>query len=185
MNVLLINKMQLKNKAQVWVETVIYTLIGLTIIAVILTTAMPQIDKMKDKAIIEQTITALNELNGEITHVEQAPGYVKVPTFKISKGKLEINSVNNSIKYILEDTRLERSEPGQEMQQGNMILLTEKMASRFRVSLTMNYPNLNITNKNGEPIKTLQAGATPYKIVIENLESNSDTQNTTIEFGVI
>ncbi len=178
--------MRLKNKAQVWVETVVYTLIGLTIIAIILSMAMPQIDKMKDKAIIEQTVVAMNTLDNKISYVEQTSGSVGIVNFKIAKGKLEINSVNNSIKYILEDTKLEGSEPGVEIPpQGNIILLTEKMASRFRISLTMNYKNLNITNDGGDPIKTLHAGATPYKISIENKEVSTTAQNTTLEFSVI
>ena len=53
-------------KGQVWIETVVYTLIGLSIIAIILTMAMPQIDKMKDKSVVEQTATALNELDKKI-----------------------------------------------------------------------------------------------------------------------
>jgi len=172
-------------KAQVWVETVIYTLIGLTIIAIILAMAMPQIDKMKDKAIIEQTVVALNNLDTKISEVAQTSGSVGIAYFKISKGKLEINSVDNSIKYILEDTKLEASEPGVPITQGNIILLTEKMASRFRINLKMNYKNLNITNENSEVIKTLHGGATPYKISIENKEVSTTAENTTIEFSVI
>ena len=178
--------MRLKNKAQVWVETVIYTLIGLTIIAIILAMAMPQIDKMKDKAIIEQTVVALNELDNKISYVEQTSGSAGILPFKIANGKLEINSTGNSIKYILEDTKLEASEPGIKINStGKIILLTEKMASRFRISLTMNYKNLNITNEGGDVIKTLHAGATAYKISIENKEVSTTTQDTTLEFSVI
>ncbi len=182
----LLNKRLLNTKhSQVWIETVVYTLIGLTIIAIILAMAMPQIDKMKDKAIIEQTVVALNNLNAKISEVGQAPGGSRVVNFKIAKGKLEINSVNNSIKYILEDSKLEASEPGIKIAQGNIVLLTEKMASRFKISLTMNYNNLNLTNEDGEAVKTLHAGATPYKISLENQEVSSTKQNTTIEFSVI
>ena len=176
-----------KKNAQVWVETVVYTLIGLTIIAIILAMAMPQIDKMKDKAIIEQTVVALNNLDTKISEVGQTSGSAGVAYLKISKGKLEINSTGNSIKYILEDTKLEGSEPGVEITQTPIILLTEKMASRFKISLTMNYNNLNITNEGDDEtgIKTLHAGATPYKISIENKEVSTTTQNTTLEFSVI
>jgi type II secretory pathway pseudopilin PulG len=178
-------KLKKNLKAQVWVETVVYTLIGLTIIAIILAMAMPQIDKMKDKAIIEQTVVALNNLDSKISDVSQTSGTSGVVNFKIGKGKLEINSTSNSIKYILEDTKLEGSEPGVEITQTPIILLTEKMASRFKISLTMNYKNLNITNKGGEVIKTLHAGATPYQILIKNKEVSTTTQNTTLEFSVI
>lgn len=177
-----------KNKAQVWVETVIYTLIGLSVIAIILTMALPQIDKSKDKALIEQTVTALNVLDKKISEVEQAPGGARVVDLRISKGKLEINATGSGtgfIRYTLEDTKLELSEIGEEVKQGNIILKTEKMPARYKITLTMNYPNLNITNKNGEETKALQAGTTPYRIVIENKETSSLSENTNIEFSII
>lgn len=173
------------NKAQIWVETVVYTLIGLTVIAIILSMALPQIDKSKDKALIEQTVTALNVLDKKISEVEQAPGNSRVVEFSMSKGRLDIDADNNSIKYTLEDTKLELSEIGEEVKQGNIILKTEKMPARFKITLTMNYLNLDITNKNGEGIKTLQAGTTPYKIIMQNKETSSPGQNTNIEFSII
>lgn len=177
-----------KSKAQIWVETVIYTLIGLSVIAIILSMALPQIEKSKDKALIEQTVTALNVLDKKISEVEQTPGNSRVVKFLISKGKLEINSTgsaNGLIRYTLEDTKLELSEIGEEIKQGNIILKTEKMPARFKITLTMNYPNLNMTNNNGESTRTLQAGTTPYTIVIENKETSSTEENTNIEFSII
>ena len=43
-------------KAQVWVETAVYTIIGLAIIGIILAIANPSIQRYKDNAVIEQTI---------------------------------------------------------------------------------------------------------------------------------
>lgn len=159
-------------KGQVWIETVVYTLIGLSIIAIILTMAMPQIDKMKDKSVVEQTATALNELDKKIIEITQAPGNSRVIEFKIAKGKLEINQDTDSIVYYLEDTKLELSEPGENIKQGNLVLLTKKEAARFTISLTLNYDNIDIINQNSDPI-ILQAGATPYKIVIENQDTTT------------
>ena len=59
------------------------------------------------------------------------------------------------------------------------------MPARFKITLTMKYPNLDITNKNGDETRTLQAGTTPYKIVIENKETSSTTADTNIEFSII
>lgn len=183
------NKNLLNSKrSQIWVETVVYTLIGLSVIAIILTMALPQIEKSKDKVLIEQTVTALNVLDKKISEVEQSPGNSRVVEFSIYKGKLEISSTGSAdglIRYTLEDTKLELSEIGEEIKQGNIILKTEKMPARYKITLTMNYPNLNITNKNKEEIKTLQAGTTPYKIIIENKETSSTQENTNIEFSII
>ena len=93
----------MNKRGQIWVETAIYTLIGLIIIAIVLSIATPQIEKMKERAIIKQTITALNEFNNEIKNVEQAAGSVKIVFFKITQGKLEIDSKQNKIIYTLEN----------------------------------------------------------------------------------
>jgi len=162
------NKFYLKDKkAQVWVETAVYTLVGLTLIAIIISMATPQIQRIKDRTIIEQTVSAMNTLDDKILEVQQTEGSVGLVIFKISKGKLEINAEDNEIIYALEDTKLEASEPGVEIEDNNIILLTEKTGARYNVFLIMRY-NLDITNKNNENIKILQAGATPYNILIEN-----------------
>jgi len=176
----------LKSKhSQIWVETAVYTLIGLALIAVIITMANPQIQKIKDKTIIEQTISAMNVLDDKILEVQQSEGWIGKVVFKIAKGRLEIDSVNNSIRYVLEDTKLELSEPGVEIKQGNIILKTEKSGARFNIILLMRY-NIDITNKNNEDIKILQEGATAYNILIENKGSSLGPGTTTqIDFEII
>ncbi len=171
--------------AQVWVETAVYTLIGLTLITVIISMATPQIQKIKDKTIIEQTISAMNTLDDEILETQQTEGSVGKVVFKISKGKLEIDAGRNEIRYVLENTKLEASEPGVERQDGNIILLTEKTGARYNVFLIMRY-SLDITNKNNENIKTLQAGATAYDILIDNKGSTIEPGATTqLDFEVV
>tara|TARA_Y100000034_G_scaffold125345_1_gene174740 strand:+ start:389 stop:922 length:534 start_codon:yes stop_codon:yes gene_type:complete len=177
--------MFLKKRGQVWVETAVYTLIGLSLIAIILSMATPQIEKIKDKTIIEQTISAFGVLDNKITEVQQSEGQVGKVVFKITKGRIEINSNDNSIKYVLEDTKLEYTEPGVEIKQGNIIVKTEESGSRFNIILLMNY-NLDISNKNGDVNKILQSGAVPYNILMENkggaIEQGTTTQ---IEFNIV
>jgi type II secretory pathway pseudopilin PulG len=117
----------LEKKGQVWIETVIYTLIGITIIAVVLAIVTPQINKTKDKNLIEQTLNAMNILSDSISEVEQTgAGNIRVVEFRVAKGRLEIDGLNNKIVYILEDTKLELSEVGQSISEGNVDILTEK-----------------------------------------------------------
>ena len=142
-------------RSQVWVETAVYTLIGLTLIAVIISMATPQIQKIKDRSVLEQTISAMNTLDNKILEVQQTEGSRSKVVFKISKGRLEINSVDDYIMYVLDDTKLEASEPGVEIKQGNIILKTEKTGARYNVNLLMNY-SLDIINKDGENEKILQ-----------------------------
>jgi len=163
-------RIRLLKKSQVWVETAIYTLIGLTIIAIVLSTALPQIEKIKERSVVKQTYNALIELNNEIEKVEQVAGNIKVVYFKISKGKLEIDSSEDKIIYILENTNLKFSEPGKRIEQNNIILETQEYGRRYNVILELDLnPNLDLTYNGEDKSKVLHAGASPYKILMENL----------------
>ena len=175
----------MQKKSQIWVETAIYTLIGMTVIAVILSIAVPQIEKMKDKGVIEQTIYSLGKINEKILETEQAPGNIRIIDLSIKKGKIIINSSGDSIVYILEGTRVELSEPGEEIKEGPLILKTEKYGSRFTIILTTLYNDLNLTYNGREESKTLTVSGSPYKILIENKEVSSATQKPNIDFKVI
>ncbi len=161
--------MQKKNKAQVWVETAIYTLIGLTIIAIVLAVAVPQINKIKDKSVITQTIDALNTLDNKLLEIQQAPGNIRIIYFKLAKGKIEIDSENDKIIYSLENTNLELSEPGEEIREGNIVLKTEKYGRNFNIFLTLDYSeDLDLTYKTQQQNQILQSGSADYKIKLEN-----------------
>ena len=54
-------------RSQVWVETVIYTLIGLAVIGILLAAAKPKIDEMRDKLVVEQTIDSMNSIDEKIS----------------------------------------------------------------------------------------------------------------------
>jgi len=175
-----------KKRGQVWVETAIYTLIGLTVIAILISVASPQIEKIKNKGVVEQTIVALNTLDNKISEVEQAPGNIRIVDFRIAEGSLEINSTNDLIKYTLENTRLELSEPGEEVREANMILKTEEYGSRFNIIIIREYSSkINITYGGAEKSKLLQAGTTPYKIQIENVGDIGPDDKTHIDFDLL
>jgi len=175
---------QNQKKAQVWVETAIYTLIGLTIIAIVLSIATPQIEKAKERSIISQTEDALNILNNEIREVEQTVGSVKIVNFKITKGKLEINSNNNQTIYTLENTKLEFSEEGQAIKIGEILFNTTKSGRSFDVSLILFHEGLNITFNGNKKLKTLHASTTPYNIKIENVENDELGLPAHIDFSL-
>jgi len=50
-------------RGQVWVETVIYTLIVLVLISSVLFFVKPKIEEMQDKVIIEQSIGMMEDIN--------------------------------------------------------------------------------------------------------------------------
>ena len=166
--------------SQVWIETAIYTLIGLTIIAILLAIANPQIDKIKDKGMINQATDALNILDGKVLDVSQSVGSVAVPNIKVGKGKFIINSSNDSIGYVLENSVLEYSQVGIDIKEGNFIFKTEKFGNKFNIFITRYYSGVNITyNGSDTTDRYLETSPIPYKIRMEN------RGNSNIDFDII
>ncbi|MBS3079719.1 hypothetical protein J4218_06365 [Candidatus Pacearchaeota archaeon] len=165
----IISSKRLNSHAQVWVETAIYTLIGLTLIAVVMSSALPQIEKIKDRETVKQTMVALNQLNQKISETREAPSSARIYDIFLSKGKLEIDSGNDTITYKLENTRLKFSEIGEKVKEGDIITETQTYGSRFNIILYLNLSqNTNITFNNQEILKTIQQGPSPSKIKIYN-----------------
>jgi type II secretory pathway pseudopilin PulG len=159
-----------KKSAQVWVETVIYTLIGLAIIGVILALATPALSKNKDKLIIEQTMSIMNTLDQQIRDVsDSGPGNRRTSELSIKKGSMTINGLNNEIIYVLEKTELEYSEPGKEIPQGNIKILTEKTGNKeYNITLKLSYSSLDIDYLNNADKKAFTPASIPYRLSLTN-----------------
>lgn len=164
-------RIKIGKKGQIWVETVVYTLIGLVIIGIVLAVATPAVSRYKDEIVIEQTIAALNSLNEKILETAETSGNKRIVEFRIKKGKLILDCTAEKIKYVLEESGLEYSEPGAEVRQGDIIILTEKKARKNDITLSLDYSgkeiDLTYNKNNGE--KTLNQAPLPYKLNIENL----------------
>ena len=163
-------KRGINSSAQVWIETVICTLIGLTIIGVLLAVTKPKIDEMKDRLIIEQSIEALNRINERIYDVRNyGYGNKRIVNLKISKGKFIINSTGDKISWIM-DSKAKYSEPGTPVSIGNMEVLTIE-ASPWQVKLEISY-NVDLRYNNENVLKEFEQAPTPYELQIENLGDN-------------
>lgn len=164
-----------KRRAQVWVETVVYTLIALTVIGIFLTFAKPKIEEIQDKTIIDQSVNILEDVNSIIgTLIERGAGNKRIIEVGIKKGKLTIDGENDQLIFEI-DGRSIYTEPGIDGTQGkfvkvssNVIASTQKIGNLNKVMLISNYSNYNITYQNNKESKTLVKSPTRYKISISN-----------------
>ncbi len=183
---LIINKFMPNSKcSQIWVETAIYTLIGLTIIAMVLAIANPQIEKIKDRSSVKQAMQALETLDGKISEVEQSIGSVAIPHINIGRGKIIINATNDSISYLLENTLLEFSQSGLYIKEGDLIVRTDKKGSKFNIFIVRYYQGINIMYNGEEKNSFLEPGAVPYKIRMENKGQDIPENKIIIDFNKI
>ncbi|MCH7850555.1 MAG: hypothetical protein IH845_02835 [Nanoarchaeota archaeon] len=154
-------------RGQVWVETVIYTLIGLAIIGLVLATAKPKIDDQRSKVSIEQAIEALGNINNKIFEVQRAAGNQRRIDLKIGKGKFVIDTTEDTLSWVLGST-LEYSEVDSTISIGS-INVTTRESTPYEVELKIGYA-LDI-QYNGQTVgvKEFSEAPIPYVLTIENM----------------
>ena len=159
----------MKKGGQVWIETVIYTLIGLAIIGLVLAAALPKINARKDEVIIEQSIEALGNIDDKIYEaVNRGVGNKRViPSLKVGKGALIIDMEADSISWEI-DSSFEYSEEGVSIPLGRLNVTTTS-GGPWKVELKMSYEIDIRFDGNNFGTKRIDVSPTPYKFMIENV----------------
>jgi|SRR3989344_6058260 len=159
----------MRTKGQVWVETVIYTLIGIALIGLVLAILTPKIKEFRDRSVIEQTVESLNLLDSKIADVLDAPGNKRKVSMGLQRGMIVIEPLNNTIKYLLEESNVRYSEPGIPLDIGRIKVLTAKLTDSYRITLTLHY-NYNITfdGKDERDASQFTPASIPYDFFVEN-----------------
>jgi hypothetical protein len=169
-------------KGQVWVETVIYLLIAFVMMGLVLSFIRPKIEELRDKAVIEQSLEILKNIDNLILTIG-SPGNTRVLEVGITKGSLIIDSANDTIIFQM-DSSYTYTEPGQPVQIGNINALTETTGRTNVITLKRDFrPDYNITYQNGEVLKTLTQASTPYRLLLEN--KGELLNNKTINFDIV
>jgi len=162
-------KKSVNRKGQVWVETVIYTLIGLAILGIILAIVKPQIDEMKDKAVVDQSIENMLLISEKIDAASVTSGSSRVADVQIKKGKVVVNAQEDYIRYIQEDSRIEFSEPGVNVPFGRLNVTTTQKVELYDIAVSLYYYDIDIRfDGDTDKIREFEAGPTPYKVKIVN-----------------
>lgn len=170
----------MNKNAQVWIETVIYTLIGLSIIGVVLGIVKPAIDERRDSMSIKQSIDLLNYIDQQIDEVKYSGAGTSIPLdIKIGRGKLYLDGEKDTISVIIEESRSKYSEPGEVISiGGNIQALTIKKTSKYNINLSIDYSNrANITYKGKDILQTLQSAPVAYGFFLKNNGFTGNYQN--------
>jgi hypothetical protein len=164
----------MEKRAQIWVETVIYTLIGLVIIGAIVAISTPKIAQMSDKIIIEQATDSLNKINEQFRNTLTYHGSQMELFVSVKKGEYTIDSLNNYVYYTLSDTGLKYSELNQQFKEGYVSILTTQLPSKkYSIRLLLNYSTFNITYGSKDSNKIFTAAPTPYRLLILNVDGKN------------
>jgi hypothetical protein len=158
-----------KKLGQVWVETVIYTLIAFVMIGLVLSYARPKIQELQDQAIIQQSTDMLKQIDSTILDVGgSAEGNQRILEITIKEGDLKIDGVNSKIIFEMQSQAL-YSEPGKSINDGSVIVLTQKESGYNLVTLTLDYnEKYNLEFQGDKKLKTISKASNSYKLTISN-----------------
>lgn len=178
-------------RGQVWVETVIYTLIALTIIGLFLSFAKPKIEEIQDKSVIDQSVEMLDGINSRIVNIVQGGvGNKRIININIKKGSLSIDGVGDQLTFELEG-KYTYTEPGEDGAPGNYVDLGRVLATTKRkggtsiVTLISNYSNsYDIQYQRGDNIKAINKAPITYEVSME-YTGDSSMGKPIINFEVI
>lgn len=154
-------------RGQVWVETVIYLLISFVMMGLVLSFIRPKIEELRDKAIIEQSLEVIKNIDNLILTIG-SPGNKRLIEVTINKGELTIDSENDTIIFKMDSNYL-YTEPGKIVQIGNIKAITETKGKSNTITLERNFSDeYNLTYKGEDSIKTLSKVPAPYRIFLTN-----------------
>ena len=173
------------NKGDVWISTVLYTLIGLAIVGSLIAIIQPKVSEYKDRIIIDNTQQSLNLLDNTVTRTREATGTRLNYILKLDKGNFIIDGKNEIISWQAE-SKYRFSEENQTINLtfGNLKAATFSQAGGWNVTLILDYRGygLNLTVNGANDVKTLSASSMPYSIWITNRGIQNKVQQ--IDFSV-
>lgn len=157
----------IEKRGQIWIETVVYTLIGLALIGLVLAILTPQVREFRDRSTIEQTIDSLNVIDGKISEVLDSPGNRRKIELTLSKGEIYFDGANDIIGYALANSKSMYSEPGVSIQVGRVNVTTYKLTKDYAVYLNMSYKQ-DVTFDGIDKVEKFGPAKIPYNIFVLN-----------------
>ena len=159
----------MNKRGQVWIETVLYTLIGLALIGLVLAFVTPKITETKDKLAVDQSINSLNSLDTKVNAVLDAPGNVRFVDFTMRRGELFIDEVNDKIRFVISDLVKPYSQVGVNISVGRIVLRSEETQKTFPINLELSYSGLvDLKCAGSEVEKKFTASSVPYTFGVTN-----------------
>lgn len=171
-------------RAQVWVETVIYTLIGLAVIGLVLAGAMPKINQKKDEIAIDQSIESLSLINDKIYEVQRGTGNRRSVSLEVKSGSFIIDTNRDEIYWVLESS-FPYSEVGYTVSIGKINVTTTGEEKPWAIELKTSYSmDIVFDGQTVGGVKQFDAASIPYTLTIEN-DGKNDDGNIKITFDEV
>ncbi|HTZ41857.1 MAG TPA: hypothetical protein VMC07_01455 [Candidatus Omnitrophota bacterium] len=154
---------------QVWIETVIYTLIAIVIIGLVLAFVQPKVLELSDKATVQQSLSMMSEIDNVIQTLSQSgTGNTRKIEINLKSGSLEIDGINDQIVLTMERSHYQLSEPDTPVNYGSIKVYTHAVNDLNTINMTLAYPQYNLTYGKADAIQTITQSSTPYNLFVTN-----------------
>lgn len=161
-----------KIRGQIWVETVIYTLIALALIGMVLAFAIPAIQEKRDESLVESSIRVMDELSSIVDVVKFAgTSNRREFRFVMQKGVFTIDPTENKISLRIDDSAYAGSEVGKtiDISGTNLKMKTSESAKGYSVEIyRVLSDDIDLTYEDSNGLKEFSSASTPYNLMIEN-----------------
>ncbi|MCS7134430.1 MAG: hypothetical protein NZ889_01040 [Candidatus Pacearchaeota archaeon] len=158
-------------KGVVWVSTVLYIVITISLISLTLVAVTPMIERYRDRIVIEQSVQMLEKIDEMIEKISLSEGSRAKVEIVMRKGIILINSSRDSVSWQLDGCAFMYSEPDHKIVRGKKTILTSSSKTtpnKWFVSIEFNYSDYNITFENEEVQKLITPSEMSYNLFIEN-----------------
>jgi hypothetical protein len=171
----------MRKRGQIWVETALYTLIGLVLIGLVLGFVNPKINESRDRLLVQQTIDSLNKIDEGINI---GSGNVRVGFISVKQGSLFIHPESDTIVFELDQLSKPYSEIGRVVEIGRVKAFSDQGQKYASVNLTLDYSGIfDLKYKGLDETFKLSSAPAPYKLTISN-EDVGDLDLDVIDISV-
>ncbi|MEK6758100.1 MAG: hypothetical protein AABX88_03135 [Nanoarchaeota archaeon] len=155
-------------RGQIWIETVIYTLIALVMIGLVLSFMKPNLEKLSDQTTISNSINMFGEIHGLVLSIREVPGNQRLIDLNIKNGVVNIDGKNDKLTFEIESDSA-YSEIGKDVYYGDVVANTQKIGGAHLLTLRLDYQNdYNVTYSGEDILKSLTKSQVPYRVLISN-----------------
>ncbi|MBS3149221.1 hypothetical protein J4455_00810 [Candidatus Woesearchaeota archaeon] len=139
----------MKQKGDIWISAVLYMALGIIILVIVLSVAIPVVNKIRDKNIALNTKELMFDLDRNIRIVySEGPGSRRPIKLEITKGTFSIDQAQDTISWQF-SSKVQLSQLNLAVKEGSLIINTTQGASTkdFLTTYTLNYTSiLDITS---------------------------------------
>lgn len=171
-------------RGQVWVETVIYTLLAFIMIGLVVSYVKPKVEEMQDKTVIEQSSEMMKEIDAVILTMNGA-GNQRILEIMIKEGQLKIDGINDLLTFET-DSKYMYTEPRTKIEDGNIVIYTKTKGAAYAINLTRYYSEgYNITFEGIDQERTITRSSNSYKLSILNKGTDpSNPERVLLDFSL-